>query len=157
MKNVTIKMPESELERMNYYRVQPEAGINGKLQAEFIRTALKKQCDDLRLIRSGGTVMTFPNPAISGMPWATDEQKIKVLEILKQADTDLTKVGFAGSGLSDYIAWLEYHLLEKTDLEQHRFEKNFINDLEAEAKIDQLSDAEWEKQQKRLEARWTED
>lgn len=157
MKNVTIKMPKSELERMNYYRAQPEAGIDGKLQAEFIRAAVEKCCDDLRLIRAGGVVMTFPNPSISGLPWGTPDQKAKVLEILKQADADLAKAGFAGSGLSDYASWLEYHLLEKTELEQQRFDRNFERDLMVESKINELIDAEWEDQQKKREARWSED
>lgn len=145
MKNINIKIPESELKRLNYYK-----SFEGNLQADFIRAAIGKYCDDLRLTRAGGLVLTIPNPSMAGMPWGTPDQKATVLEILKQADADLAKAGFVGSGLSDYASWLEYHLLEKTEAEQQRFEQNFERDHTIEMKINTLVDAEWK-------ARWGED
>lgn len=148
MKNISFKVKDHELERVKHYMATPEGG-NTSISL-FVRDAMKNQCDNVAHLRAGGLMLTYPNPDNFKLSWT---EKRDALVILKQADTDLTKLnGYFGGYLSGLVAYLQDHFFEMEDADREAIGNRFVEDLGAEARCDSMEDAEDEATEKRLKA-----
>ena len=148
MKNISFKVPDHELERVKYYMATPEGGATSI--SLFIRDAMKEQCQRVAHLRDGGLFLKYPNPDNYKLTWT---EKRDALVILKQSDTDLTKVsGVFGKYMTGLIAYLEYHFFDMEDAEREAIDAKVIEDLGAEARFDSMENAEDAATEERLKA-----
>lgn len=139
MKTINFKITDRELERLNYYRNTIEGG--NCAQAYFIKEAIQEKCERVQQLRMGQLLMSFPNPDTAVI---NNEEKAQILEILKEADLNLTKVAPGVVDLSELIMYYNYHFFKMSDKQRKTFEDNLIKDLEFEAKLDEMKDSEGE-------------
>jgi len=132
MKNISFKVEDNDLERLNYYRTTPEGGK--AVIAEFVKAAILERCEKIRHLRAGGLILNVPNPDIDLI---SDDEKAKIMQVLRRTDAELAEVNpLMGSYLTDIIAYLQHHFYAMPDKQRKMFEENLSKDLVFEAKLD---------------------
>lgn len=131
MTGISFKVPDHELDRVNYYRATQEGG-NTSI-ALFVRRAMRERCDGVGRIRAGGLSVKYLNP--DNLTVSTEEKR-KALCILKQADADLTNIhGALGRYLTELTSYFQKHFFGMDDAAREETKARFIEDLTAEARF----------------------
>lgn len=152
MKNISFKVNESELKRLNYYKDTTEGGKT--IIADFVKSAIIEKCERVNHLRAGGYSITVPNPDNFII---TDEEKEKTMQVLTQAVADLSRTnGVVGGYLTEIIAYLQFHFYTMSDKQRKVFENNFSNDLEFDAELDEMENIEHEEMSQRCEKAFAE-
>lgn len=145
MKSIAFKVADSELERLNYYKDTPEGGET--IISKFVKAAILEKCERIRHLRTGGFILEFPNPDNFHI---SEEDKAKIIRVLTKANAELAGIDPAlGSYLSEMVAYLQWNFYTMTVKQRKTFEDNFIKDLEFDATLDEMEDAEFDAIQER--------
>lgn len=124
-KTITYKLSEKDLAKLNYYR-----GRRAISQSEFSAIAVNEKFNNERLLRSGGMILTIPNPNFYNL---TEEQRIKIIKTLSNCVNELNNITpYADMGLSEILSYAQARLLKDDEKRRNELKENYYNDLQLE-------------------------
>lgn len=123
LKPTSFKIEDEVLNKMRYM-----CGVAGISQSDFIKAAINNECERMRRERSGGAVVTLPNP--QNFIFSESEARAAV-GILSDTANELTKINpaldFGLHSISDYAT---ARLFKDSKELREKFAINLYNDLE---------------------------
>lgn len=124
-KTITYKLSEKDLSKLNYYR-----GHKAISQSEFSAIAVNEKFNNERLLRSGGMILTIPNPNFYNL---TEGQRIKIIQTLSNCVNELNNITpYADMGLSEILSYAQTRLLKDDEKRKNELKENYYNDLQLE-------------------------
>ncbi|MBS4843121.1 MAG: hypothetical protein KH073_20035 [Clostridium sp.] len=131
-KNINVKVDEKLVERVNYYRTLEENGVMS--QADFVIKALDEKCQRIKRLRSGGMILSIPNP---DMFIKSESQKHEILKVLAECSINLKKINPGLSfGIDEIMIYAKQHMFEMTNKQQQELQENFYSDLKFEEGVE---------------------